>query len=157
MKEPKIPKIPKAPRPVKAPKDETAKTHPRLRYFEGVGRRKTSVARVRISNGKGQTVVNDRDFDSYFQLPKLKETALASLGILKLDTRFDTSVKVSGGGKRSQAEAVRHGLARALVRFNDDFKKRLRVAGFLTRDPRMVERKKYGLKKARRAPQWKKR
>ena len=127
------------------------------RFVEAVGRRKTAVARVRITPGNGQVLVNNRDLAGYFKLPRLEATARAPLEELKVKDKFDVSAKVIGGGLSAQAEAVRHGLARALTIFDIEFKKRLRSMGFLTRDSRMVERKKYGLKKARRAPQWQKR
>jgi len=127
------------------------------RYFEGVGRRKTAVARVRISEGKPEAVVNDKEAGKFFQVERLMKTALSPLEGLKLADKFAVRATVRGGGVKAQAEAVRHGLARALVIFDSGLKTRLRVMGFLTRDSRMVERKKYGLKKARRAPQWAKR
>lgn len=127
------------------------------KYIEAVGRRKTAVARVRLSEGKPSFHVNDKAFNVYFALPRLRELALASLRELKLDDKFTMTAKVVGGGVKAQAEAVRHGIARALVKHDAELKARLRGAGFLTRDPRMVERKKYGLKKARRSPQWAKR
>lgn len=127
------------------------------KYIEGIGRRKTSTARVRVFEGNGNFVVNDKPLDKYFTIQRFFKTALAPLDILKLSGKFDVSVKVSGGGVMGQAEAIRHGLSRALVKYNEAFKKLLREAGFLTRDPRMVERKKYGLKKARKSPQWQKR
>ena len=126
------------------------------RYFEAVGRRKTAIARVRIFSGKGQATVNDKPIKEYFPLARHSRTALSPINDLKLED-FRVSAKISGGGIAAQAEAVRHGIARALILVEPDFKKRLRAMGFLTRDPRMVERKKYGLKKARRAPQWAKR
>lgn len=135
----------------KTPKSAT------LKYFEGIGRRKTAVARVRIQNGQGKSQINGKDSVDYFGSSELKEIALAPISELKIPEKFDVSIKVAGGGVRAQSEAIRHGLSRALVGFNEDFKKRLHGLGFLTRDSRMVERKKYGLKKARRAPQWKKR
>ena len=138
-------------------KIEKVPKSPALKFFEGVGRRKTAVARVRIQNGQGKSQINGKDSISYFGLVELKEIAMAPISELKIPEKFDVSIKVMGGGVRAQAEAIRHGLSRALVDFNEDFKKRLRGLGFLTRDSRMVERKKYGLKKARRAPQWKKR
>lgn len=139
-------------------KKETTK-EPKLsgRYVEGVGRRKTAVARVRIVKGGGKFVINERELGAYFGTPRLRDAALAPISVLKLGKDFDISARVKGGGIKAQAEAVRHGLARALVKFNDGLKKQLRGFGFLTRDSRMVERKKYGLKKARRAPQWQKR
>jgi len=128
------------------------------RYTEAVGRRKTSIARVRISHGKGAFVVNDKDLKHYFQLPILESCATSPFSKLKIeDNKFDVSAKVSGGGIHAQAEAVRLGLSRVLAIVNPDFQKRLHYFGFLTRDSRMVERKKYGLRKARRAPQWQKR
>ena len=129
----------------------------KAKYYEALGRRKTSTARVRISPGSGRLTVNNKEFKEYFMEPGLWQTALSPIENLKLNSKFDVSVKVGGGGIRSQSEAVRHGIARALIVVNAEFKKRLRNLGFLTRDPRMVERKKYGLKKARRAPQWQKR
>ena len=133
------------------------KPHTRSKYYEGVGRRKTAVARVRISSGKGQVDVNGKDLKGYFKIARLEKSAIAPLSNLKLDDKFDLTARVKGGGLKAQAEAVKLGLARALVLSNGEFKKRLRTLGFLTRDSRMVERKKPGLKKARRAPQWKKR
>ncbi|MFA6354184.1 MAG: 30S ribosomal protein S9 [Candidatus Paceibacterota bacterium] len=129
----------------------------KVRYFEGIGRRKTAVARVRISPGHGKAIVNGKDLIAYFKISRLGESALSPLRELKLSDKFDVQAKIIGGGINAQAEALRHGLARALVLSDEELKKRLRVFGFLTRDSRMVERKKYGLKKARRAPQWKKR
>jgi small subunit ribosomal protein S9 len=128
------------------------------RYTEGIGRRKTAVARVRIIPGaKTLVTVNEKPVDKFFQLSRLQKTVTAPLDILKLDDKFAISAKVNGGGVKAQAEAVRHGLARALILWNPDLKKMLRSSEFLTRDSRMVERKKPGLKKARRAPQWAKR
>ncbi len=129
----------------------------KAKYYEVLGRRKTATARVRLSLGSGRVTVNDKELKEYFRSPGLEQAALSPLENLKLGAKFDVNVKVRGGGIHAQSEAVRHGLARALTVFNAEFKKRLRNLGFLTRDPRMVERKKYGLKKARRAPQWQKR
>lgn len=126
-------------------------------YTEGIGRRKAAVARVRIVKGKGEAMINEKPLAQYFGMRRLTEFASAPLAALNIGDRFNVSAKVRGGGVSAQAEAVRHGLSRALVRLNPEFKKRLRALGYLTRDPRMVERKKYGLKKARRAPQWQKR
>ena len=126
------------------------------KFFEGVGRRKTAVARVRIGAHFAETQVNGKKFAEYFTIPRLREIVIAPLTQLKL-TKEHFTVKVNGGGQKAQAEAVRHGLSRALILQDPDLKKRLRGLGFLTRDSRMVERKKYGLKKARRAPQWAKR
>ncbi|MFA5755057.1 MAG: 30S ribosomal protein S9 [Candidatus Paceibacterota bacterium] len=128
------------------------------RYFEGTGRRKTSIARVRLyTKGDKEVKVNDVDYKEYFDTPTLQNTVLESLDKMKSLGRFRVVVLVRGGGISSQAESVRHGIARALVVFNPDYRKRLRKAGFLTRDSRMKERKKFGLKRARKAPQWSKR
>lgn len=127
------------------------------RYFEDVGRRKTATARVRMFTKSGHFTVNGKPYGVYFPTLDLQKTVEDPLKEMKLWERFRVSAIVSGGGTHAQAEAVRHGLARCLIRFNHDFRKRLKRAGFLTRDPRMKERKKFGLKKARRAPQWQKR
>jgi len=127
------------------------------RYFEAVGRRKTSIARVRLYTKRDSIIVNNKDCASYFSLLRYQKQALAALEKMKITDKLGAIIKVKGGGLSSQAEAVRLGIARALVKFNDDFKKRLRRAGYLTRDSRMVERKKYGLHKARRGHQWRKR
>ncbi|MBI2033980.1 MAG: 30S ribosomal protein S9 [Candidatus Liptonbacteria bacterium] len=129
----------------------------KAKYYEALGRRKTAIARVRLMSGSGRVTVNDKELKEYFREPGLGQAVLSPIENLKLGAKFDVKVKVRGGGIHAQSEAVRHGLARALTEFNAEFKKRLRNLGFLTRDPRMVERKKYGLKKARRAPQWQKR
>jgi len=129
-----------------------------LRFFEAVGRRKTAVARVRIwTQGEKKFLVNDKPFSDYFSTLELQQITTAALKKMNMLDKFRILAKVKGGGIHSQAEAVRHGLARVLVKFNSNFKKRLKKAGFLTRDPRMRERKKPGLKRARRAPQWRKR
>lgn len=128
------------------------------RYFEGTGRRKTSIARVRLyTKGDKNVEVNGVDFKKYFMTSSLQTTVLDSLDKMKSLGRFKVTVVVNGGGINSQAEAVRHGITRALVVFNPEYRKRLRKSGFLTRDPRMKERKKFGLKRARKAPQWSKR
>ena len=131
-----------------------------LKYFEAVGRRKTAIARVRIfraSPGEPEVLVNDKNYKKYFPLLRQHKTVLSPLELFNVQDKTKTTVHVSGGGLSSQAEAVRHGISRALVVMDETLKKKLRRAGFITRDSRMVERKKYGLKKARRAPQWKKR
>jgi len=128
------------------------------RYFEAIGRRKTAVARVRLfTKGDKEFIVNDEPYLKYFQTIEDQESAVASMKKMKCLDKFRITVIVKGGGHRAQAEAIRHGTARVLVDFNNNFRKRLRKAGFLTRDPRMRERKKFGLKRARRAPQWAKR
>jgi small subunit ribosomal protein S9 len=127
------------------------------RYFEAVGRRKTAVARIRLFSKKTTFEVNGKTLDDYFGVLRLRRRALEPLEKMKLLGRLGAVVKVVGGGITGQADAVRLALARALIKFNPEFKKRLRRLGFLTRDARVVERKKYGLKKARRATQWRKR
>jgi small subunit ribosomal protein S9 len=141
----------------KAPASAITPAHPKERYTEATGRRKTAVARVRIVPGKGSIIVNGKDVTSYFSIPRLAAAAMAPLNQLNIAKNFDVTVKVSGGGISAQAEAIRHGLSRAIVLKDLGWKPRLRAMGYLTRDSRMVERKKYGLKKARRAPQWAKR
>ncbi|MDP3999185.1 MAG: 30S ribosomal protein S9 [bacterium] len=127
------------------------------RYTEAVGRRKTSVARVRLFAKQSGVVVNGLDYKAYFRLPKHQESVMAPFSALQMPVKTGVTVKVSGGGLTGQAEAVRHGISRALIKLDGSHQKRLREVGYLTRDSRMVERKKYGLKKARRAPQWAKR
>lgn len=128
------------------------------RYWEAVGRRKTAIARVRLfTRGDKGLRINEKQFAEYFRYPHMQRLAMGAIDLMNSADRFRVSVRVRGGGTRAQAEAVRHATARALVLFNPDFRKRLKKAGFLTRDPRMKERKKFGLKKARRAPQWAKR
>jgi len=138
-------------------KSEKAPVVKKERYFEAVGRRKTAVARVRLLTKKKDFVVNEKTLDKYFSLERLVKEVLRPLEAMKITDKLGASIKVSGGGINSQAEAIRMGISRALVKFNPLFMKRLRKLGFLTRDSRAVERKKYGLKKARRAPQWTKR
>ena len=128
------------------------------RYFEAVGRRKTAVARVRLfTRGEKQFLVNGKPYQEYFLIEEDRQTVTASMRKMKCLDKFKVTVIVRGGGRNAQAEAVRHGTARVLVDFNNNFKKRLRKVGYLTRDPRMRERKKFGLKRARKAPQWAKR
>lgn len=129
----------------------------RERYFEATGGRKTARARARIYAKGSGLIVNGKDFKDYFKTFKNQVAVTAPLETIKLSDRFRATVKVSGGGINAQAEAARNAIAKALVKFNEEFKKRLRKSGFITRDARMVERKKYGFKKARRAPQWQKR
>ena len=136
------------------PKGKTAKE---MAYYEARGGRKTSVARVRLLRNKKGITINERDYKEYFPLLRWQETVIAPLRAASEESTLGASVKVSGGGLSAQAEAVRLGISRALLHINSELKPRLRLSGFLTRDSRMVERKKYGLKKARRAPQWAKR
>jgi len=126
-------------------------------FFYGTGRRKSSVARVRLYNGTGAITINHRDIDNYFGLDTLKLIVRQPLELTSTTEKFDVVVRVQGGGVSGQAGAIRHGIARALLQFDEELRGSLKKAGFLTRDPRMKERKKYGLKAARRAPQFSKR
>ncbi len=126
-------------------------------YFYGTGRRKKSVARVRVYAGTGKITVNDRELDDYFGLETLKLIVRQPLALTNTAEKFDIVCKVAGGGVTGQAGAIRHGLSRALLQYDESLRPVLKKAGFLTRDPRMKERKKYGLKGARRAPQFSKR
>ena len=125
--------------------------------FYGTGRRKKSVARVFLTPGKGKITINQRDLDEYFGMETLKVIVKQPLTALEAEGKFDAYVTVKGGGFTGQAGAVRHGIARALVHADEEYRPVLKKAGYLTRDPRMKERKKYGLKAARRAPQFSKR
>ena len=125
--------------------------------FYGTGRRKSAVARVYIKAGKGNITVNKRELDDYFGLETLKTIVRQPLVATDTEKKYDINVNVRGGGTTGQAGAIRHGIARALLKVDEDFRPTLKAAGFLTRDPRMKERKKYGLKAARRAPQFSKR
>lgn len=137
---------------------KTAVKKAALRYIEAVGRRKTSTARVRITEAsKESVVINDKDVSSYFPTLELQKIVAEAVEKSKVVGKFAVSVKVIGGGIHSQAEALRHGLSRAIVMFDEETRKRLKKLGFLKRDPRMKERRKFGLKKARKAPQWSKR
>ena len=128
------------------------------KYYYGTGRRKSSVARVRVyENGTGSIIVNGRDIDEYFGLETLKLIVRQPLATTDLLGKVDVVVSVVGGGVSGQAGAIRHGVSRALLTINPEYRASLKAAGFLTRDPRMKERKKYGLKAARRAPQFSKR
>ncbi|HIY81221.1 30S ribosomal protein S9 [Hydrogenoanaerobacterium saccharovorans] len=126
-------------------------------YYYGTGRRKHSVARVRMYPGTGKITINGRDIDEYFGLETLKLIVRQPMEITNTLGRFDIVCTVAGGGVSGQAGAIRHGVARALLQNGDEMRPILKKAGFLTRDPRMKERKKYGLKAARRAPQFSKR
>jgi len=125
--------------------------------FYGTGRRKSSVARVRIVPGTGKITINDRDIDDFFGLETLKVVVRQPLVATDTLGKYDVIAKVTGGGFTGQAGAIRHGLSRALLTVEEEIRAPLKAAGFLTRDPRMKERKKYGLKAARRAPQFSKR
>ena len=125
--------------------------------YRATGRRKTSIAQVRLLAGSGNFIINGRDINDYFDYETLREVSKSPLELIDTLASFDVIVKVKGGGFTGQAGAVRHGVARALLEVDPEYRSVLKKAGFLTRDPRMKERKKYGLKKARRAPQFSKR
>ena len=125
--------------------------------FYGTGRRKKSVARVYLTPGTGKITINKRDIDEYFGLETLKVIVRQPLALTETEGKFDVIVNVRGGGYTGQAGAIRHGIARALLEAGSDYRPTLKAAGLLTRDSRVKERKKYGLKKARRAPQFSKR
>ena len=126
-------------------------------YFYGTGRRKKSVARVRVYPGNGNITIKGKDIDEYFGLETLKLIINQPFGVTGTVGKFDIVANVNGGGISGQAGAIRHGIARALVSADENYRPALKAAGFLTRDPRMKEREKYGLKGARRAPQFSKR
>ena len=129
----------------------------KVKYFYGTGRRKHSVARVRVYPGSGNITINNRSIDAYFGLDTLKLIVRQPLALTETAEKFDIVCTVTGGGVTGQAGAIRHGLSRALLEYDAELRPVLKKAGFLTRDPRMKERKKYGLKAARRAPQFSKR
>jgi small subunit ribosomal protein S9 len=136
----------------------TEKIVTKRKYHYAVGRRKSAIAQVRIwEKGKGEVVINDKKMNDYLPDLLLQQIICAPLKLTGFDTKVDVTVVVRGGGKRGQAEAIRHGIARALQLIDLNLHKTLKVAGFLTRDARIKERKKPGLKRARRAPQWQKR
>lgn len=125
--------------------------------YQGTGRRKKAIARVRLVPGEGKVTINKRDIDNYFGLETLKMTVRQPLVLTDTLSRFDVLVNVHGGGFTGQAGAIRHGITRALMKADEELRPALKKAGFVTRDPRMKERKKYGLKAARKAPQFSKR
>lgn len=129
----------------------------KTKEYRAIGRRKCASARVRLDKGSGKIVINNKPLSEYLPYFELQETVLAPLKALAKEKDYDISVRICGGGKKGQSVAIQHGIARALVKWNEDFKKTLKTLGFLTRDARVKERKKFGLKKARRAPQWSKR
>ncbi len=128
-----------------------------MEVINAIGRRKSAVARVYLTEGTGKITINKKDMDQYFGLETLKIIVRQPLEATNTTDKYDVLVNVHGGGFTGQAGAIRHGIARALLNVDADFRPTLKKAGFLTRDPRMKERKKYGLKKARRAPQFSKR
>jgi len=136
---------------------ETKENQPKGKYYYAVGRRKEAVAQVRLYKGKGHFVINEREVSKYVSKPALQLIIWQPLKLTGNVKNFDVSAKVKGGGFKGQAEAVRLGISRALLKFDAKLRKTLRSAGFLTRDSRVKERKKFGLKRARRAPQWQKR
>ncbi len=136
---------------------ETVSYEAKLKSFYGTGRRKHSVARVRLYPGSGNVTINGRTIDEYFGLETLKLIVRQPLELTETGAQFDVVCTVAGGGVTGQAGAIRHGVARALLQFNAELRPALKKAGYITRDPRMKERKKYGLKAARRAPQFSKR
>ncbi|MBI2483605.1 30S ribosomal protein S9 [Candidatus Uhrbacteria bacterium] len=138
-------------------KKQKTKSESKTFVARAVGRRKEAIARVSLSEGIGKIIVNGKDYTHYFPTFALQKNVQAPLVLTDTAAGFDVSVKVVGGGVRGQADAVRHGISRALLSLNNDLKKTLRAEGFLTRDPRVKERKKPGLKRARRAPQFSKR
>ena len=139
----------------KTSKAKTVKA--KAQEFLGTGRRKCSVARVRITTGAGNIVINEKPLDEYFELETLKTIVKQPLVLTETLNSVDISVNIYGGGKTGQAGAIRHGITRALIEFRPELREELKKAGFVTRDARKKERKKYGLKKARRAPQFSKR
>ena len=128
-----------------------------MKTYQGTGRRKTSVAQVRLMSGTGNVLINRRPLEDYFPVETYRQNALLPLFLTSTNTQFDVNINVRGGGKAGQAGAIRLGVARALLEYNDELRGVLRPAGVLTRDPRMVERKKYGQKKARKRFQFSKR
>ena len=125
--------------------------------YKGLGRRKTSVARVTLTPGKGEMIINGKDINEYFPYATLVQDAVQGFGVTKTTGQFDVKATIDGGGFTGQAGALRHGIVRALIEASADYKPALKNAGLVTRDARVKERKKYGLRKARRAPQFSKR
>lgn len=129
-----------------------------VKFFKGIGRRKTATARVRLFlQGKKEILINEKPLEKYFPIFELQEIVLSPFRKMDYLDKFRVSIKVKGGGFHAQSEAVRNGIVKALVIFDPESRKKFKIAGYLTRDPRMRERKKFGLKRARRAPQWRKR
>ena len=162
-RKPAVRKTPAKPRVVKkvddsAPVEKTLEAASRLQYRAAIGKRKTAVANLKLMvHGSGKIMVNGKNFEAFFFLPSLREGILRPLELSGLKDSVDAEVRVNGGGMRGQADALRLAFTRALVKLNPDIRLTFRGAGFLTRDARKKERKKFGLKKARRAPQWAKR
>jgi len=138
--------------------EEIKQDHKKIgKYLESVGRRKTAIARVRLFPDQVGFKVNGKEMEKYFSHPSFHKIVNSPIARIKPTEKFAIEAKVNGGGINAQAEAVRHGISRALVLFDSELKKRLKKLGFIKRDPRAKERRKYGLKKARKAPQWSKR
>jgi small subunit ribosomal protein S9 len=138
------------------PTTETKKDS--ARYIETVGRRKTAIARVRITTDPKQSyTINDRNLENYFPTTELRRIVTEAMESAKTADKFKITVKLKGGGIHSQAEALRHGISRALIKYDKELRGKMKKAGYLKRDPRAKERRKFGLKKARKAPQWSKR
>ena len=136
----------------------TAETKTKEKYYEAVGRRKTAIARVRITPAsKMHYLINDKDLASYFPTELMRATAEEAFNKSKIAQKFSVSAKMIGGGISAQSEALRHGISRALIIYDAEMRKKLKKLGFLRRDPRAKERRKFGLKKARKSPQWSKR
>ncbi|KKP39059.1 MAG: 30S ribosomal protein S9, small subunit ribosomal protein S9 [Candidatus Peregrinibacteria bacterium GW2011_GWF2_33_10] len=138
-------------------KEESVKEVFKGEYVYANGKRKTSIAQVRLYKGNGRIIINDRDISEYVKVKELENTIRSPFLLTNTLNKFDLSVMVRGGGSTGQAEAIRHGVSRALVSFDAELRPTLKKAGYLMRDPRAKERKKPGLKRARRAPQWNKR
>ena len=138
-------------------KEESVKEVLKGEYVYANGKRKTSIAQVRLYKGNGRIIINDRDISEYVKVKELENTIRSPFLLTNTLNKFDLSVMVRGGGSTGQAEAIRHGVSRALVSFDAELRPTLKKAGYLMRDPRAKERKKPGLKRARRAPQWNKR
>ncbi len=153
----KKPKTEKKVKKAKPRQPEVKEVKAKIGYIEAVGRRKTSSARARIFEGTGEVKVNGKDFKEYFPTEELQKIIVSPFKKMNLEGSFSANVKISGGGIHSQAEAVRHAISRALIKKDIELRSKLKRAGFLKRDPRMKERRKFGLKKARKAPQWAKR
>lgn len=133
-------------------------THAKEKYIETIGRRKTSSARVRMTPASKQSLmINERELDNYFTVRELRNMVLAPFALVKIEQKFKITVMVKGGGIASQADAIRLGISRALLEVDREYRGKLKAEGFLKRDPRAKERRKFGLKKARKAPQWSKR
>mgnify|MGYP006438000779 CR=1 FL=1 len=148
----------KTEKPAEKEQEEQDLDSKKSEYLYSVGKRKTAIAQVRVyKKGTGKVTINEKDYKKFCITEELEEKVLAPLNIVGQQEKLDVTVKVKGGGATAQAEAIRHGVSKALLQLNPNFRKPLKKVGYLTRDPRKKERKKPGLKRARKAPQWKKR